>query len=48
MLVEPLDAESTMKKTLRKTKQTESKEELPKNYATLYDFFKSLRFVAGT
>ena len=48
MLVEPLDAESTMKKTLRKTKQTESKEKLPKNYATLYDFFKSLRFVAGT
>ncbi|MED6183870.1 hypothetical protein PIB30_041876 [Stylosanthes scabra] len=47
ILVEPLDVESTMKKYLRRMNQSEPKEFLPKNYATLYETSKSVISVVG-
>ncbi|RYR00160.1 hypothetical protein Ahy_B07g088256 [Arachis hypogaea] len=42
ILVEPLDAESKMKKYLERMNKTEPKELLPENYTTLYESSKSL------
>ena len=40
IFLEPLDAESIMKKILRKMKQPRSVDEIPANYATLCYFLK--------